>query len=270
MTFVSAIEAPGEPASRRVWFVVAGGGLLLRQGEGGVVLPQEQDEGDLGLDPAGAHYLGRLDGADAYAARGEAGGGFEARGLRGLSGPLTEEQWGVAGRALQIVEWAETHRFCGRCAAPTERVRGERCTRCPACGLTTYPRIAPAIIVLVRRGDEALLARGARFPAAFYSTLAGFSEPGETLEETLAREVREEVGVEVRDIRYFGSQSWPFPHSLMVGFQAEWAGGEIAIDPAEIVDAGWYKADALPAVPPRLSIARRLIDCWVEDVLGPR
>jgi NAD+ diphosphatase len=137
--------------------------------------------------------------------------------------------------------------------------------RCPSCGLLGYPRIAPAVIVLVRRGDEALLARGARFPGLFYSTLAGFVEIGESLEETIVREVREEVGIDVKGARYFGSQAWPFPHSLMVGFFAEWAGGEIQPDGTEILDARWFRADALPPVPPRLSIARLLIDAWIGD-----
>lgn len=235
-------------------------------------LPDQDTEARLGLDPAQALYLGKLDGADVFASSWpddrSSAEAFEVRGLRTLHGALGEERWGVAGRASQLVEWASTHRYCGRCAAPTERVAREWCMRCPACKLTAYPRIAPAIIVLVRRGDEALLARGTRFPAAFYSTLAGFSEPGETLEETLAREVREEVGVEVKNPRYFGSQSWPFPHSLMVGFTADWASGELVIDPSEIVDAGWYRADALPMVPPKLSIARRLIDAWVAEIAG--
>src|SRR5262249_21484937 len=179
--------------------------------------------------------------------------------LRDLFALLGEERFGVAGRATQIVEWASTHRFCGRCATPTEPSKEERCLVCPSCRLSSDPRISPAIIVLVRRGEEALLARNARFPLPFYSTLAGFSEVGESLEETLSREVREEVGVEVTDIRYFGSQPWPFPHSLMVGFFASWAGGEIRIDPKEIVDAKWFRADALPPIPPRLSIPPRLI-----------
>jgi NAD+ diphosphatase len=142
--------------------------------------------------------------------------------------------------------------------------------RCPSCGLLAYPRISPAVIVLIRRGDRALLARGVRFPLPFYSALAGFVEVGETLEDTVAREVREEVGVEVERIRYFGSQPWPFPHSLMVGFSAEWKSGEIAPDAREIVDAQWFGAAALPPIPPRLSIARRLIDAWLDDVAGAR
>jgi NAD+ diphosphatase len=126
--------------------------------------------------------------------------------------------------------------------------------------------VAPAIIVLVRRGDEALLARSGRFPRPFFSTLAGFVEAGESLEETLAREVREEVGVEVTNIRYFGSQPWPFPHSLMVGFTADYAGGEIVVDGEEIAEARWFQVTDLPMVPPRTSIARRLIDAWVTEI----
>jgi len=176
---------------------------------------------------------------------------------------LGDARFLMAGRATQVVEWSTTHKFCGRCATATERVATERCMRCPSCGLLAYPRIAPAVIVLVLRGDEALLARGARFPGAFYSTLAGFVEIGESLEDTIVREVHEEVGIEVKASRYFGSQPWPFPHSLMVGFFAEWAAGEIRADGREILDAHWFRTDQLPMIPPPLSIARRLIDAWV-------
>jgi NAD+ diphosphatase len=135
--------------------------------------------------------------------------------------------------------------------------------RCPACGLVAYPRLAPAMITLVTRGDEALLARGVQFRAPMYSCLAGFVEPGESLEQAVVREVREEVGVEVGDVRYQASQPWPFPHSLMIGFRAEWVSGDIEIDPSEIVDAQWFRYDELPSIPPRISIARRLIDDWL-------
>ena len=188
--------------------------------------------------------------------------------MRELYEALSDEAFWLGACAAQVVEWATTHRFCGRCATPTARVSGERCMRCPACGYMAYPLIAPAIIFLVRRGDQALLARNARAPGAFWSTLAGFAEIGESLEETLAREVREEVGIDVTNLRYFGSQPWPFPHSLMVGFVAEWAGGEIRVDGKEILEAAWFRADALPPIPPRLSIARRLIDAWLADVAG--
>lgn len=179
-------------------------------------------------------------------------------------GRASEVEWMIAGRAVQLVDWARTHRFCGRCGTPTEMQPHERAMKCPACGLLAFPRLAPAMITLVTRGDEALLARGVQFRAPMYSCLAGFVEPGESLEEAVVREVREEVGVAVTNVRYWGSQPWPFPHSLMVGFTAEWASGDIEIDPTEIVDAQWFRRDALPAVPPRISIARKLIDAWLD------
>ena len=236
---------------------------------GGVRLPSDAEVAALGVDKSAEHDVGELGEARAVAAA--IGGAplpepLVVLGLRELFGAVSAETFAFAGRATQIIDWATTHRFCGRCATPTERVDGERCMRCPACGLLAYPRITPAIIVLVRGGRQGVLARGARFPLPFYSTLAGFAEVGESLEETVAREVREEVSVEVKNFRYFGSQPWPFPNSLMIGFTAEWAAGEIAIDGKEILDAHWYRADALPTVPPKISIARRLIDAWVEDV----
>jgi NAD+ diphosphatase len=149
--------------------------------------------------------------------------------------------------------------------AAAEDATGERAKRCPACNLHAWPRVSPAVIARVTRGNEILLARGRRFPDPIYSVLAGFVDPGESLEEAVVREIREEVGVEVTDLCYFGSQPWPFPHSLMVGFTARWAGGEIRIDEEELVDAAWFDVDALPPVPPRLSIARRLIDDFVAS-----
>ncbi|MEZ5257444.1 MAG: NAD(+) diphosphatase [Ilumatobacteraceae bacterium] len=129
-----------------------------------------------------------------------------------------------------------------------------------------YPRLAPAIITLITRhdGEEALLARGAQFPVPMYSCLAGFVEPGESLEQAVHREVREEVGIEISDVTYAGSQPWPFPHSLMLGFTAEHASGELVCDPVEILDAQWYRRDQLPMIPPGISIARKLIDAWVS------
>ena len=190
--------------------------------------------------------------------------------LYGFHGRSTESEWLAAGRAVQIVEWARTHRFCGRCAEPTEPVPGDRAMRCPACGLLAYPRVAPAMITLVTRGDpgpdqEALLARGAQWRMPMYSCLAGFVEPGESLEAAVQREVTEEVGITVANATYRASQPWPFPHSLMVGFRAEYADGEIDPDPAEIADAGWFRRDQLPQVPPGISIARRLIDEWLGE-----
>ncbi|MDF2695337.1 MAG: pyrophosphatase [Labilithrix sp.] len=258
--------------SARTWFVIHESKLLVRRDGERVLLPTDADAEQLGIDPSSGHSVGSLHGAAALAASlaalPSAAHPYETVGLRALAALLDAETFGLAGRAMHVVDWTTTSQFCGRCGTPTVLAAKERNMACPACGLSAYPRIAPAIIVLVRRGEQALLARNARFPGAFYSTLAGFSEIGESLEETLAREVREEVGIGVRDIRYFGSQPWPFPHSLMIGFTAEWAEGEIAVDGDEIADARWFSADELPMIPPPLSIARRLIDAWVAEVGG--
>ena len=185
---------------------------------------------------------------------------FELRHLRELYGELPEDLFAIAARAIQIVGWDRTHQFCGHCATPTIQPPTERAKRCPKCELRQYPRLSPAVIMLVYRGDEILLARAPRFRSGMYSVLAGFVEPGESLEETVAREVREEVGIEVKNIRYFGSQPWPFPNSLMVGFTAEYASGTLTPEPTEIEAAAWFTKDNLPPIPSKLSIARKLID----------
>jgi NAD+ diphosphatase len=264
-------SSPPSAAKPRAWFAVHPKGLVVRREGKTVSLPTDADFAALTAKPGFEEPLGTFGDREAFAITVETvPPPLEVAGIRELAGFLGESHFGLAARAIQLAEWADTSRFCGRCATPTVRVSGERCQKCPACGFMAYPRIAPAVIVLVRRGDQALLARGARFPGAFYSTLAGFSEVGETFEETLAREVREEVGVEIKSPRYFGSQPWPFPHSLMVGFHADWDSGEIQIDGKEILDAQWYEAGALPAIPPKISIAGRLIASWVEAVRGPQ
>jgi NAD+ diphosphatase len=178
---------------------------------------------------------------------------------------VDEPTWAAAGRAVQLVEWSRNHRYCGRCRSPTEESPGERARRCPGCGLMAFPRLAPAMITLVERDDgRALLARNARWPQAMYSCLAGFVEPGESVEAAVVREVQEEVGIEVDGLRYYGSQPWPFPHSLMLGFHARYAGGDIDCDGEEIADAQWFSPDRLPNLPGRISIAWRLIDDWVR------
>ncbi len=191
--------------------------------------------------------------------------GMEFRDLRSLFSGTSEEFFRMAGRAKQIVGWNATHRFCGRCGGKTEPVSGELAKRCTRCGMLHYPRLSPAIIVLVRDGPRVLLARSPGFPRGMYSVLAGFVEAGESIEEAITREVREEVGFEVTNLRYFGSQPWPFPNSLMIGFITEYAGGELRIDPTEIEDAGWYEADDFPPIPPRVSIARAMIDAFARD-----
>jgi NAD+ diphosphatase len=222
-----------------------------------------------------AIVLGELDGEPCFAralAEGEAPpAATEIVSLRHLFGALPDVDFAIAGRALGLTAWDRDHRHCGRCGAATERSTTERLRTCTSCGHGAYPRLSPAIIVLVERDGRALLARNARFPLPFHSTLAGFVEVGETLEHAVAREVAEEVGITVGDIRYFGSQPWPFTGSLMIGFVARWTGGELTPDGTEIAEAGWYLPDALPLVAPKLSIARELIDDFVHrHTGGPR
>jgi NAD+ diphosphatase len=215
-----------------------------------------------------AIFLGTLDGTPCFARPLGAGepalDDTEVVPIRQLFGVLNDEDFAIAGRALGLAAWDRDHSFCGRCGAPTERSSTERVRTCTACRHHAYPRLSPAVIVLVERDGRALLARNARFALPFFSTLAGFVEVGETLEHAVAREIHEEAGIEIQAIRYFGSQPWPFTGSLMVGFTAQWASGEIVADPSEIAEAGWFTPDRLPAIPPKLSIARELIDDFVR------
>jgi len=186
--------------------------------------------------------------------------GMRFVGLRTLFFKVPEPLLALAARAFQVVDWDRTHRYCGRCGTPTRDRAAERAKECPACGLVAYPRVSPAMMALVTRGHDLLLARAHRFAPGMYSALAGFVEPGETIEDCVRREVREEVGVEVGQITYFASQPWAFPHSLMIAYTAEYAGGDLKVDDAEIAEARWFPADALPHLPPSVSIARRLIE----------
>lgn len=218
----------------------------------------------LGVPLGAQHYLGALEGVPCWAlslaADIEAPPAAEFCDLRMLFGRLPEPIHAVAGRAVQIVEWDRSHRFCGRCGSPTEPLENERARSCPRCRIPLYPRLAPSMIVAVERGDEILLARSPHFPPGIYSVLAGFVEAGESVEECVRREVWEETRIQVEDVRYFGSQPWPYPHSLMLGFQARYAGGEIQPDAREIEAAGWFSAEAMPGhFPGRFSIAQWLM-----------
>jgi len=230
------------------------------------VLPRVSDLARLGV--AGAkHYLGRLDGVDCVAIRVALdtpdAEGWQWRGLRSLFLRLPDSLLALAGRAFQIVEWDRSHQYCGRCGTHTRDRTGERAKECPACGYVQFPRVSPAMMVLVTRGRELLLARANRFPQAMYSALAGFVEPGESIEDCIHREVREEVGIEVERLSYFASQSWAFPHSLMIAYNAEYAGGDMRPCDDEIADARWFSVDALPQLPSPVSISRHLIDATV-------
>lgn len=277
--FVSTPRPPVPPDGPVHWLIFRGFRLLVEEGEGNQArLPFLAEVDRLGLPLSRPHYLGYSEGETAVShyitaavtddTAPPAGLGFY--GLRQLYGRLAKHELDLAGRAVQIVDWDRTHQFCGRCATPMEQQTHERAKRCPACGLTAYPRLSPAIIVAVVRqfeeGPRLLLARAHRHPSGMYSVLAGFVEPGESLETAVQREVKEEVGLDVSNIRYFGSQPWPFPNSLMLAFTAEYAGGDIKLEEEEIAEADWYTPDNLPLIPPSISIARSLIDWYVEGV----
>jgi NAD+ diphosphatase len=270
--YAAAVHPPAESPERSLWFAFRGAEMLVTAPPE-VALPHCAHPNSLGMMPARIQYLGVLGGQHCFAAELAAGvaapQGWVWQGLRALFGALDDAQFALAGRALQIIEWDRTHQFCGACGAGTVARNSERSRECPGCGLVAYPRLAPAVMGLVRRKRELLLARSPRFAKGVYSALAGFVEPGETLEQCLEREVYEEVGIRVRDVRYFASQPWPFPHSLMIAFFAEHDTGEIQIDGAEIEDARWFDVENienLPRLPARISIARRLIDAAIGEM----
>jgi NAD+ diphosphatase len=277
-----ACDAPAEAH----WFVFRGDELLVEMGPtvapsddlrvkarpAWAKLPLQKNHNWLGSAAARTLYLGRLGGQQCWAAElppaAEAPAGMAWAGLRSLFTVLDDAQFALAGRALQLVAWDRTHQYCGRCGTPTVAKADERVRVCPACKLSAYPRVAPAIMALVTRGSELLLARSPHFPPGMYSALAGFVEPGESLEQCLAREVHEEVAVRVNNIRYFASQPWPFPHSLMIAFVCEWVSGEVTPQEAEIEEAKWFEVLQLPKLPSKISIARRLIDAVCQELVG--
>ncbi len=244
-------------------FAFRGNEILLREPD--LALPDGAILRALDVDPAALLPVGLHDGAYCQAAwlpkDAPAPDGYTYKGLRSLFGRMDEPTLAVAGRAFQIADWARSHRYCGACGRGMSRTPGERAMKCAACGHVAYPRISPAMMVLVKRGPALLLARNVAAPPGRFSALAGFLEPGESVEDAIHREVREEVGVAVRDLRYFASQSWPFPGSLMLAFTAEYAGGDIVCDTTEIAEARWFgPGDPLPELSPRQSISRALID----------
>ncbi len=258
-------EPEGLSPARTRWILVQGSTVAFRAdpAPGTVVM------GDLlaaGLTSGAPVYLGTDGDLSYYAAEIPAGAtlpdGWKMSPVRDLHEVVPDRDMAYAAYAVRILDFDRSNTFCGRCGANTRPSTTERARICTACTRTIYPRISPAIIVLVKRGEEVLLARSPRFTPGVYSILAGFNEPGENLEQTVHREVGEEVGIAVKNIRYFGSEPWPFPDSLMIGFVADYAGGALRIDPREIEEAGWFSRDHLPPTPSRTSISRALIEAW--------
>lgn len=270
MIFVpSAVEPTGKQYTQVWWFAFQAQKMLVFKEKTVPTVPLLITLEKLGLHPVFEHYLGTLDGTPCFAAHFPEGteppADMKFLGLRSLFGELDDHFYNIAMRALSIVNWDNTHQFCGCCGSHMEKRSDILARQCDTCGFIVFPRISPAVIVLVERDKKVLLARASRFKENLYSVIAGFVEPGETLEETVIREIKEETGIDVKNIRYFGSQPWPFPNSLMIGFMAEYAGGEISVDGKEISEAGWYDAAHLPEIPPKISIARELIDAFAGN-----
>ena len=192
--------------------------------------------------------------------------GLQLGNLRFLHGLIPDGYWAMAARAKQMISWDQSSRFCGACGTPTAPADNEPSKVCPSCGQRDFPRISPAVIVIVRRGDKILLARSPHFRPGMYGALAGFMEAGESVEECLRREVYEEVGITIKNLRWFDSQTWPFPNSLMLAFHADYESGEITPQPGEIEDAAWFDLDEMPTLPYPVSIAYRLIVSAAEAI----
>ncbi len=241
-------------------FVFQGSALLLREHD--LALPQLAQFEGLGADLHPVGLLGQRYCQTTWCARDTpAPHGFMCRTMRSLFGEFDDALMGVAARAVQIAEWARTHRFCGACAQPMALHPGERCFKCAACGMMAYPRISPAMMVLIRKGEQVLLAMHVASPSKRFTPLAGFLEAGESIEEAVHREVFEEVGLRVNNLQYFGSQSWPFPHSLMIAFTADYVDGEIRVDESEISEARWFgPGDEWPPRVEHISVSSVLVD----------
>ena len=256
------------PTDGAIWLPFREGLLLLRDADGGVALVRGEAASLGELAPDEPLFLGTLDGAPcfAYDVGTEASlalEGWREQGLRALYGQIDEAEYGLAGYASQLLYWRRSSRFCALCGQPTESEEGTWGRRCANCGHVAYPHVTPAVLALVTDEADRILLASKPGWGSRYSILAGFVEPGESLEECATREVEEEVGFVIDDLQYAGSQTWPFPHQIMIGFTGRYAGGELKLQESEIAHAAWFTRDALPDLPPPLSLSRQMIDAWV-------
>ena len=268
MTFeLRAFPIPTQ-TEKGYWFVFINDKILLHRYNSVYTIPSLEELQQCSVYPQNTFYLGRLDGTPCFAGIVPndlaSSDSYELLGLRQLHGLIEDELFWLAARAFHLVNWDRNNQFCGRCGSKMEYKANEHSKHCPSCNYTAYTKISPAVIVAVTKGDTILLAQNALNKSGMYSVLAGFVEPGESLEECVAREIKEEAGIEIKNIQYFGSQPWPFPDSLMVGFTAEYAGGDLVLDKNELSAADWFTRDNMPQVPGKLSISRSLIDWFVN------
>lgn len=250
-----------------ICFTFNNGELLVGYNENKSFIPSWNDVKNLGLEVIESNCIGELNGTKCFSLevndKNLLKSDFKFIKLRECGMLISEVLFSIAGRGLQLLNWEKNNKFCGKCGLQINEKLNERAKVCGNCNLTIYPNISPAIIVAVTRGDKILLAHNRAFEDAKYSVLAGFVESGESLEGCVKREVFEEVGIEIKNIKYFNSQSWPFPNSLMIGFFAEHSEGDIMVDGIEIDDAKWFGKDELPNIPEKSTIARKMIDSFI-------
>ena len=250
------------------WFVFCSNKLLIVNKESGAKIPVYNELTGLGQVLTSPLYLGKFYDQPAYCIgiddNTQAPSGMSFVDLRSTFGVLDEDSFLLASKAVQVVAWEQTHRFCGKCGSLTQDLSGERAKVCPECGFISYPRICPAVITAVFKENKILLAHARSFKGDIHSLIAGFVEAGETLEEAVEREIMEEIGIKVKNVEYWGSQPWPYPNSLMLGFTAGYESGEINVDGVEISHADWYDVENLPELPSKVSIARKIIDWYSQ------
>lgn len=266
--FVRAYPPAVPPPGPALWLPFLRGEVLTRTRAGEAIELYRGVAGPLdALGLNGPLYLGTLDGVPCLTADADPDGdlpdGWAATSLRGLFGKVPDAEYGLAGYASQMLSWRRTSIFCPVCGHRTEAKNGDWGRKCPECGHVGYPPVSPATLILVEDGPRLLLAQKPGWGSR-WSILAGFVEPGESLEECVRREVEEEVGVQVGATTYAGSQPWPFPHQLMVGFLAQFVSGDLNPDGTELERAAWFTRETLPDLPPPVSLSRQMIDAWVK------
>lgn len=268
LMFTRSTLSPTFDNPKECWFLFQENNLLLSEDFALPTLTKEQVEEITNQE---IHYLGEWGGASVYAVSvpegNEPPAGYSFLSFREFYKQFDDEMFTVASSASQVCRWDREHQFCGRCGTPTKTAHNERGKKCPECGTMAFPHVAPAVIVAIRKGDTVLMAQNAKWRSSgLFSSLAGFVEGGESAEDAVHREVYEEVGIKLKNVRYVNSQSWPFPGSLMLGFAAEWESGELNPDGDEIVEAGWYAKEEMPGFIPN----RKTISRWIlEEALGP-
>jgi len=266
--FIKGFDLPKQIANNSFVFLFSNGNLVVKKVNEKILIPSYSDVKKYNLFENGFGYLGKLKTTDCYYAYSEnelKNNDYESLNLRFVYGYVSDDIFEVALYASHIANWDKNSQFCGKCGNTTIHLKEEKAKKCTHCGLLNYPKISPAVIVAITKDDKLLLATNKRFKSGIYSILAGFVEPGESLEECIHREIKEEVNIEIKNIKYFGSQPWPFPDSLMIGYFAEYKSGEIQPDDDELEDAGWYRKDKLPKLPLKFSIAGKMIDKFIKE-----